>query len=409
MSTTAPAPTDVFGSEPPVRVTTAEIVDDASVVVHADLLDERSLPRRVWDTVSSLCEWCFGLISMIGILAVIAPIPIVQFLSLGYLLESSGRIARNGRIRDGFVGIRQAARIGSIVLGTWLVLLPVRLLADFAYTAHLASPDSPVAKAWRLAATIVTALAVLHIVWAWFRGGKFRHFLWPAPLRFLKRVFRGGMYSEARDATWDFLARLRLLHYFWLGVRGFMGGAAWLFFPLLLFAAATLLPEGPGPALLSILGGFLLILVMLYLPFLQTHFAVEQKFVAMFDLGTVRNYFTRAPIAFWFALLTTLLFALPLYLLKIELVQREVAWVPSLVFVAFIFPARIMAGWAVGRARKREQPRFFLFRWFFRFMELPIAAIYVFLIYFTQYLSWNGVWSLFEQHAFLLPAPFLGL
>ena len=50
----------------------------------------------------------------------LAAIPIVQFLSLGYLLEAGGRIARTGRFRDGFIGVRTAARVGSIVLGTWI-------------------------------------------------------------------------------------------------------------------------------------------------------------------------------------------------------------------------------------------------------------------------------------------------
>lgn len=390
--------------EPPVRILTAEVIETEVQVV-----DERNVLMKGWHLLASAAEWCFGLLSMLVILAVLSTVPILQFLSLGYLLEASGRIARSGRLRDGFVGIRQAARIGSIVLGTWLCLLPVRLVASLAYDAHLADPGGVLARRWGLAALVLTSLAVGHVVWAWMRGGKLRHFLWPAPIKLVRRLWQGGLYAQARDATWDFAARLRLPHYFWLGVRGFAGGVAWLFVPLLLYAAATLLPEGPGPALLSLVGGVLLAMVLLYLPFLQAHFAAEQRMVALFDLATVRRQFRRAPIAFWFALLITLLFALPLYLLKIELVQREVAWIPSLVFVAFIWPARLLTGWAVGRARKREKPRLFLFRWLAWLAEFPVVAVYVFLIYFTQYVSWYGVWSLFEQHAFLLPAPFLGL
>ena len=44
-----------------------------------------------------------------------------------------------------------------------------------------------------------------------------------------------------------------------------------------------------------------------------------------------------------------------------------------------------------------------------RFGVIPIVFIYVLMVYVTQYLSWHGVWSLFEQHAFLVPAPMLGL
>lgn len=391
-------------AEPPVRVRPAE-----AIVEEVCIVDERRLLTRRWHFVGSVAEWCFGLMSMLVILAVLATIPLLQFLSLGYLLEASGRVAKRGRLRDGFIGIRQAARVGSLVLGTWICLLPLRFLGEFAYDAHLIAPGSPIARGWRVFMVIATTLVVGHIVWAWFRGGKFRHFLWPAPVRLLKRLWQGGMYAQARDATWDFVAAWRLPHYFWLGLRGFAGGAAWLFFPLLLFGAATLLPEGPGPVLLSLLGGLLLTIVLLYLPFLQANFAAQQRLVAMFDVSTVRAQFKRAPLAFWIALFITLLFALPLYLLKIELIPREMAALPSLVFVTFIFPARLLAGWAVGRAEKRQEVRHFVFRWLARLSALPVAGIYVFLIYFTQYLSWNGVWSLFEQHAFLLPVPFAGM
>jgi hypothetical protein len=40
---------------------------------------------------------------------------------------------------------------------------------------------------------------------------------------------------------------------------------------------------------------------------------------------------------------------------------------------------------------------------------IPAALFYVLIVFFTQYTSWNGVWSLYEQHAFLVPVPFLGL
>jgi len=35
----------------------------------------------------------------------------------------------------------------------------------------------------------------------------------------------------------------------------------------------------------------------------------------------------------------------------------------------------------------------------------PAATAYVVVVFFTQFTSWNGVWSLFEQHAFLVPVP----
>jgi hypothetical protein len=152
----------------------------------------------------------------------------------------------------------------------------------------------------------------------------------------------------------------------------------------------------------------LLAAVLLYLPFLQARFAAENRFAALFEIRAIRRAFARAPLAWWIALAFTLTLAVPLYLLKIEIVPREAAWLPSLLFVVSIFPARLLAGWAMGRSKRREQPRHWLFRWSSRLAMLPIVAIYVIVVYFTQYLSWYGPWSLYEQHVFLVPAPFLG-
>ena len=136
---------------------------------------------------------------------------------------------------------------------------------------------------------------------------------------------------------------------------------------------------------------------------------MSTAFSELFQRKHVKIDFRRAPIAFFIALLITLSFALPLYLLKAELIPREAAWLPSLVFVVFMFPSRIVTGWAVARARKREQDRHFVFRWSSRLLILPTVAFYVGFVFLTQYVSWYGRWSLYEQHAFMLPVPFLGM
>jgi len=100
---------------------------------------------------------------------------------------------------------------------------------------------------------------------------------------------------------------------------------------------------------------------------------------------------------------------LPLYLLKIEMIPRETAALPSLVFVLFTFPARLLSGWAYGRSQRRQTPRHWFFRWTGRLPFLPAVALYVLVVFFTQYTSWNGVWSLYEQHALLVPVPFFGM
>lgn len=353
-------------------------------------------------------EWVFGFVCLLGGLAVLAALPVLQFLSLGYLLEASGRVARSGRLRDGFVGIRKAARLGGIVLASWLFPLPIRLLADLAYSAQIINPDGRAATAWRFGLYALMAVTVLHISFAVARGGKLRYFLWPFNFVWvLLDAVRGGYYTRRRDAVWDFTVSLRLPYYFWLGLRGCVAAFAWLAVPVTWVALAH--TKAPGAPLLAFFGAVLLGLVLIYLPFLQLRMAATNRFLEGFNVPAVRRDFRRAPWAFATAFVVTLLFALPLYLLKIEVVPREAAWLPGLVFIAFIYPARLLTGWALGRAHRRRTPRHWFFRWTGRLVFVPVAAFYVVIVFFTQYTSWHGVWSLYEQHAFLVPVPFFGM
>jgi len=353
-------------------------------------------------------RWLFGMLTLMVGLAVLSVIPGLNVLSLGYLLEVSGRVARVGKLRAGFIGIQKAATLGSIVLGTWLVLWPVRLAAGFWEDAEVIVPGGDSARNWRLVVGMISALTLWHIAWAGVRGGKLRHFLWPAPVKFFRWLSRPDKYVTIRNGVLEYVAGLRLPYYFWLGLRGFAGAVAWLLVPVSILMLAAKLPAAPG-LLLSLPGMFLMFLVVLHLPFLQAHFACTNRFKSLFEVREVRRMFQRAPIAWWTALLATLLFALPLYILKVELTPRDLAWLPSLLFVAFIFPARVLTGWAVGRAIRREEPRHWFFRWLSRFAILPVAGFYVLFVYLTQFYAWSGSLSLLEQHAFLVPAPLFGL
>lgn len=364
--------------------------------------------RGFFQRVASALDWLFGLVALTALLAACSVIPVLNFLSLGYLLHVSGRVVRTGRIRDGFIGMRKASVLGSIAAGTWLVAWPARLVSGFWKDAEIIAPGSSISTLWHVGLILVTALTLLHIAWACLRGGKLRHFLWPQPRRFLRWLKAPGKFAGLQGLITDYILGLRLPFYFWLGLRGFVGALAWLILPVGILLAATRAPLG-GSILLSLLGGFLLLLVAVHLPFLQAHFAQTDRFSALFELREVRRLFLRAPLAFWFALLITLLFAVPLYLLKIELTPRELAWLPSLLFVVFIFPARILTGWAMSRALRHEQPRHWFPRWLARLGIVPIALAYTLVVYFTPYLSWNGAMSLLEQHAFLVPAPLMAL
>jgi hypothetical protein len=402
----------VLPAEPP-RVIDLVLADESHELATLEVLPAEPAPRGFaplrwlingWRRLCSACEWLFGAAVLIFALAFLAALPILQFLSLGYLLEAGGRVARSGRFRDGFPGVRKAARAGSVILGTWLVLWPLRLVSDFWVTAQIIDPGGAAARGWKVALTVLTALVALHVIVACSRGGKLRYFFWPFNFIWLiRRLWRGGYFAESRDAVWNFAMSLRLPYYFWLGFRGFVGGFAWLVVPVSLIALGRFFPP------FGFLGAFMLMAVLMYLPFLQMQFACENRFLAQFNVLAARRAFRRAPWAFAFAFFISLLFAVPLYLLKVEIVPREAAWLPGIVFMAFIFPARLLTGWAFGRSRKRTTPRHWFFRWTGRLSMIPVTVVFVIIVFFTQYISWAGVWSLYEQHAFLLPVPFVGM
>jgi hypothetical protein len=361
--------------------------------------------RRLGQALGSGAEWLFGLASLVLALSVLAALPVAQFLSLGYFLESSARVARTGRLRDGLIGVRRAARAGGLALGILLSLIPFWLASSYAHSAELIDPGGVVAQRWRVGLAVVSALSFVQIATACARGGRLRHFLWPVGMPFwLVRGLRsGGLYAACRDGFWEFSAALRLPYYFRLGLVGFLGTLAWLAVPASLIAASRHYP------LLGFLGAILLAFVAPSLPFLQVCYAVEARVLALFSLRSIRERFRRAPWAFAFALMVLLLAAVPLYLLKIEMIPREAAWLPSLVFVIFLAPAHALVGWAYARSWRRYRPRHWSVRALGRVAIIPVSLFYVLIVFLAQYTSWGGVWSLFEQHAFLLPVPFLSM
>lgn len=362
--------------------------------------------RRGWAAIAWMVGSLFGIASLVLLLAVIAAVPIVNFLALGYLLEVEGRLARSGRIRDAFPLIDVAPRLGSIVLGMWLWLFPLQLLAGAAADAHLIDPGSRADHRLHLIVRILSVAVGGHLCLALARGGGFTAFLRPIlNVRWLIARWREGSYwGRAESAIREFFAGLRLRHHFWLGVRGYVGAMVWLAVPTALFAASSR-TEGPS-VLVTIIGGGMLMVVLSWVPFLQARFAAENRFGAMFELPQVRRLCQHAPFAWLITLLVTLTLALPLYLFKIVLPPRDAAWLVTVVFIVSNYPARVVAGWAYHRAVTRERQAHFGFRWVSRLAMTPLLALYVFLLFFTQFIGEHGKGVLFEHHAFLLPAPF---
>ena len=395
--------------EPTFRATATPIVEP--------IYDDAPTRRAPWPArgallVLSAAEWCFGVVSLFVGLAILAALPVAQFLSLGYLLEASGRIARSGRLRDGALGVRPAARVGGVVLGCWVWFWPARFAADYADSAALLDPADTglTATGWRVGTTLLALAVGLHLTLATLAGGQLWRFAWPFNVVTLAlRIARGRFYATTRDAAYDFVVGLRLPYLGLLGLKGFAVGFAWLVVPAT-FLAVGMQPFQAAP-LVALVGLAQLSMVVMYLPFLQARVGLTGKLRSGFDLVAVRDDFRYAPWAFVFAFAATLAFVLPLYLFKIEVIPREAAWLPGLVFVAFLAPARLLTGYALGRAKRRREragrPRHFVFRWSARLLFPPVAGVYALWLLLTPFTNWNGVASFYEQHAFLLPVPII--
>jgi hypothetical protein len=370
----------------------------------------RTVWRRVLWAPFRFCGWLartlFGLASLLFLLSVVAAVPMVNFIALGYLLEVEGRLARSGKLRDALPLLDLAPRLGSIVLGVWAWLLPLRLLANVATDARLIDPGSSSDVALHGSLAALRFVVGAHICLALARGGSLGCFLRPVKnLTWLIKQLRAGSYwSTAEASLREFLSRLRLPHLFWLGVRGYAGAFLWLVIPTGLFAAAN---TTDGPLLLvTLLGALLLMLVLSWVPFLQAHFAAENRFRAMFALGTVRRLYKAAPFSWLITMLITLTLALPMYLFKVVLPPQDAMFLVTPVFIASIYPAKVLSGWAYHRALMRERRAYFALRWLSRLVLVPLLALFVFLLFFTQFIGEHGKGVLFEHHAFLLPVPF---
>ncbi|HEX4070352.1 MAG TPA: hypothetical protein VHX68_04265, partial [Planctomycetaceae bacterium] len=225
----------------------------------------------------------FGIVSLIVLLAILAAIPLVNFLVLGYLLEAEGRLARTGKLRGAIPLLSIAPRLGAIALCVWLWVLPLRLLANAAADARLIDPAGKAAARLDFFTSALAVLIGVHLCFALARGGSFACFFRPLKnVRWTIRQLRsGGYFDRAASEIAAFIAGLRLRYHFLLGVRGFAGAFLWIFVPTLLFAAANK-TEGL-PIFITVLGGVLLVPVLAWLPFLQARFATENRFRAMFE------------------------------------------------------------------------------------------------------------------------------
>lgn len=377
----------------------------------ASIPQRRSCPSPVQHPLQAiywLFELLFGMVSMFALLAFLAAIPIVNFLTLGYLLEAEGNVARTGKLRNAMPLLSLAPRLGGIAAGTWFWWWAVRLVADAASDARLIAPGTKTANAWLIGLRIFAVVVSIHLILAIARGGRLGLFFWPTPLNALwlwKRVRQGDYFNSAGYAVREFARSLRLLYHFWLGLRGFVLAFAWLFIPTLLFSALRDTSK-PGQVLVTLVGGTMLACVLSWIPFLQAHFTAQNRWRAMFELRTIRDLFRKAPIAMFVAVVLLYALSLPLYLFKIAALPKDVSWLLTPIFVVTIYPAKILVGWAYAEAIRRDQRTSVWIRWPSNLIMFGLLGVYVFILFFTPAIGAAGRAVLFQHHGMLLPWPF---
>lgn len=431
-ATLQPSPqSTAAGSRPPSPSITVELPDDThdavsipaagsaeSVGSHdvsaaASLVDQliaqARCPHPLWHPIR-FTGWAiamsFGIVTLVLALAVMAAIPIVNFIALGYLLDIEGEVARSGKFRKAFPLLPFAPRIGSIVIGIWLFLLPLRFLAWTAADARLISPGSTADRAWHIFLAVAAVLTGIHLSLAVARGGRLSTFFRPLKnLRWFRKQWRdSGYWDRAETAVRDFIARLRAPHYFWLGVKGWVGAFLWLVIPTAIFAAANK-PTG-GAAIVSAIGGMMLSIVFAWIPFLQARYAAEGRFGAFFELRAIRELYRRAPLTWVISAILTYALSLPLFFATIVLPPQDAMWMVTPIFILSIYPTRIMTGWAYYQAVKREQRAWFSVRLISGLVLMPTLMLYTWILFFTQFIGSSGKLVLFQHHALLLPRPF---
>ncbi|MEI8020779.1 MAG: hypothetical protein WCH39_21425 [Schlesneria sp.] len=395
-------------------------LDDAFVLTDDNFLAEdtfaafyrlRPFPHPIWRPHLAaywVLELGFGLLSLFALLAFLAAVPIVNFIALGYLLEAEGRVARTGKLRYALPLLPLAPRLGGIAAGIWVWWWIVRLVADAASDAQLISPGTGVAAAWQIGLILFSSAVAIHLVLALARGGRLSLFFWPTPLNAMwlwKQLQQGNYLKMAGSAVQEFIVALRIRHHFWLGFRGFAFAFAWLFVPTALFSALRDTSK-PGQVIVTLIGGFLLILVLSWVPFLQARFAAENRWRAMFELRTIRELYCKAPLVMFVSVVILYALSLPLYLFKVAALPQDVYGLITPIFIASIYPAKILIGWAYSKAVRTEKRAWRILRWPLSLLLFPILAFYVFVLFFTPAIGAKGRAVLFQHHGILLPWPF---
>lgn len=379
-------------------------------------LDERLGPGRfpgIWKPIRSafwFLHVAFGTACLVLVLAILAAVPGLNLLTLGYLLEPQKRVAISGRLRDGFPLLVLAPRLGVIVFFSFLFLIPIRVQAmRVSDAAVILGTAHATVQQMHLNLQILQAVIAVHLLLAIGRGGTVGCFL--RPIRNLRWFWSTFLTQDGRREMSagidEVLQRVRPLHHFWIGVKAFFGAVGWLLIPTGLLVVYSA-PDRTTPifAVLSLIGVILMIPVTAWLPLLQVHQVVNGRFMSIYHIRAARRVIASAPLC-WM-LTTVLLYAMtfPLYLTKIKLLPADALLVLTPFFIILTYPARVLVAWAYHRGMAKEGPACLPVRWFLKLLMIPLLAGYAGFLFLTPFVSELGKAAPLENQAFLSPVPY---
>lgn len=368
-----------------------------------------NLFRRPLGAIAWIVQLVIGIITLLVLLTITAIVPVLNFVSLGYLLEVEGQIARTGKLRHALLLLPAAMRVGSIVVGMLLCLLPVILLADVARDARWIAPSGVATWFWNVALALTGIAVAVHLVLSLSRGGSLGCFVRPIKnVRWIRQQAKSGKYwSHADRMIQDFVSALRLRHQFWLGVRGFFGTWVWLAVPTALYGTGWY-SGSTWFRILTLVTGACFIPLLAWMPFLQARLSAENRLSAMFEVRQIRELFRQAPMSWVMATVAIYGLSIPLFLYSLQLRMHapfriNLWWDLALVSIVCTFPARVAVGWAYHRATVRG-PAWIGWIWLSRIVLAGSLGLYVWLLFHTPITHEYPPWQL-EHHTLVLPVP----
>ena len=356
----------------------------------------RAVRRRLRAALLNLA----GLFGFGLTVSALAAVPVLNVAALGLMLSAEGRVGRGGW--RALVPLLAACRqVAVAAVAVWAFLLPVRFTADLAADAAVIGGSA--AGGWRVGVRVLAVAVAAHLTLWLIVGGRTG---WFRPLRNVRRAWRspGAVIDRFGGRVAGLWAELRPGRSVWLGVCGLLVGAAWLFLPSGLLAARG---DGGGAYAARVFGGVLLAAVLPLAVAAQAELAATGRLRDGLNPRRAAGRWRRTPGRWWAVTFVVLATALPLYLFKVVAPPRDAVWLLTPAYVAVLLPGRLLAGrvrWSAATPDRRPAGRWWaglclVAAW-------ALAAVYVFLLFFTQYIGEHGPRVLLEHPAFLIPAPF---